>query len=420
MFGGEGNDTLVGQYDVVDGGPGDDYIVNSGYNYDNTIIVNHGSGFDNVVPFGNTAGSNRIAFGEGIAIDDLSVQIGSASNSGNALLAIGIGDNEGVLISSSSSAITDLSVGYYVFAEGRELSLDQILAIADDGVIGLQNGTENNDCLLGSVADDTIDGLAGADWIESRDNEDYLYGGDDNDIISAGAGQDAIWGGAGDDIVAGGKGDDRLDDEAGSDVYCFNRGDGHDFIDDYSGRLSGAFDTISFGTGVNPEDIAAYVNSDGNLVLVIKGSEDSISINWFDPLSHEEYTGSGITRLQFIDADGHARIFDLFGVVSELKESILSADVSNPLSLFTESISNWELTGSVMQAGGDYAVAYAQTGDLFDVPTYYTGGSGDDIIYGGSGVDIIDAGDGNNIIDAGDGDNKIYTGTGDDYITTGN
>ena len=462
IFGGEGIDNIyVGSgVNVIDGGGGDDYIVSG--EGENTYIVSYGSGFDQIesrlTEYHNDG--DTVVFGSGITPENISVQKTEGSvynggggpmmaatiggdNSGNAQLAIGIGNDEGILINGSahgggggpmlaemmnaivigggdgSLGISDLAARHFIFADGQVLSLDQILALADDGVIGYQNGTDSNDFLHGSVANDQIYGGYGDDKIDGRDNEDELFGGDGNDAISAGSGQDTVWGGYGDDVIAGGKGDDVLYGENGNDVYAFNRGDGHDYIYDYSGRLSGEFDTISFGTTINPADIAAYVNADGNLVLMVRGTEDSLAIDWFDPNTHEEYSDSGVARVQVVDENGHARIFDLFGVVSALKDSLIAADINNPVSLFTDATSGFELTGSMAQAGGDYAVAYAQTGDLFALPTYYYGDDGDDVINGSAGNDTIYAGAGDNIVDAGDGNNYIIAGSGDDQITAG-
>ena len=83
----------------------------------------------------------------------------------NIKLAIGIGNDEGMLIKSVSSGEGyggglnphDFGIERVVFADGQELTIEQVLARADDGIIGDQSGTEGDDFLLGSVANDLID-----------------------------------------------------------------------------------------------------------------------------------------------------------------------------------------------------------------------------------------------------------------------
>ena len=457
LYGGDAIDTLRSgsSINIMDGGAGDDYI--DGTDGENLYIVNRGSGFDYIDAdftlddgYGGPVLTNgAVFFGEGITPDELSVQINSYTggeggvitimNGGDgyggstqlAQVAIGIGDNEGMLISGSAIggeggyggpvSVADLKVQDFFFAESEELlTLEQILARADRGIIGEQGGTGGDDSLLGSVANDEIYGYSGDDRIDGRDNEDWLYGDDGNDAISAGPGEDIVFGGYGDDVMAGCKGNDELYGESGNDVYCFNRGDGHDYIWSYPGISSGEIDTISFGVDIIPTDIAAYVNSYGEVVLTIIGTDDDIAVDWFDPNNgFTEYSDSGLARVQFIDENGSARIFDLAGIVQLLSSDLFDATPENPISLFTEATSSFERTGNANQAGGDYAVAYAQTGDLFAVPTYYYGDFGDDIINGRAGDDYIDAGEGDNIINAGDGNNEVIAGNGNDVINAG-
>jgi Ca2+-binding RTX toxin-like protein len=101
-----------------------------------------------------------------------------------------------------------------------------------------------------------------------------------------------------------------------------------------------------------------------------------------------------------------------------LKDSLLAAAPEAPVALFTPETAQFELTGAPL-AGGDYAIAYAQTGDLFAVPTHYSGGYGDDFITARAGDDTIDAGEGDNVVNAGEGNNRITAGSGDDRVVAG-
>ncbi|MFA7061841.1 MAG: calcium-binding protein, partial [Pedobacter sp.] len=251
LFGGDGVDTLEvqGGINQLAGGANNDQLTISAGT--NTIVFNRGDGFDSVQTYLTSASikGDTIVFGEGITPESLSIQINDGSVSGYGggyggyggyggtvggavQLAIGIGNDEGMLIEGTavssgygdgygggyeygggyggSLGLTDLSIRRFVFADGREMTLYQILDMADDGIIGCQNGSYSDDFLRGSVANDSIHGNYGDDKIDARDNDDYLDGGDGDDALSAGSGQDNLYGGQGNDVLAGGKGNDYL------------------------------------------------------------------------------------------------------------------------------------------------------------------------------------------------------------------
>jgi len=482
MFGDVGEDTLnaEGGSNTLAGGADNDQLNISGGT--NTISYNRGDGFDKVNTYLSSTyiDGDKVLFGEGITPESLSIQIsdGNANSGGYGgdipramayivdggdsggyggtvngplKLAIGIGNNEGMLIEGIPASsgygggyggdygggygggygetfdLSDISIRRFIFADGRELTLEELIGMADRGVIGEQQGSYYDETLLGSVADDSIYGQGGNDRIDGRDNNDYLDGGDGNDALSAGNGTDYVLGRYGDDVIAGGKGDDYLDGGNGNDVYAFNRGDGHDVIGNYPGVANGDKDTISFGVGVLPEDIRAAVNlSSGELILSIAGAEDSVTILWFNRVNGTYVSGENyvIPRMQFIDAAGNARVFDLASLIDARKSELIATTPSAPILLFNNETSSFELTGTEAFAGGDYAVAYAQTGDMFAVPTYVTGtwrndnlkgNAGDDTLEGFSGDDKLAGGAGNDtyIYNLWDGNDTI-----DDNIST--
>jgi trimeric autotransporter adhesin len=384
LYGGDGKDWLQGDAgnNLFDGGTGDDEINITAWevNGENTILVKRGGDFDHVVARLRQDHTyvDKIMFDTGITPEDITVQINPGSNFGgsdNPLLAIGIGNDEGLLIEGENQGgmrlmigigpgpganlgLSDLPIRRFVFADGQELTLEDILARADGGIVGQQYGTGGDDLLRGSIA------------------SDYIVGNEGNDVIDAGGRDDSAYGGSGDDIIAGGRGDDYLRGNEGNDVFAFNRGDGHDSIDPYPGRYPGDIDTLSFGKNINLSDVSAFVNDYGTASILVSGSDDRIDIPWFEivyDLDQQKYilednADRGISRVQFISADGTARVFDLAGIVLSLKDSLVAATVNNPVPVFTDATSAYELTGSVTPAGGDYGVNYALTGDLFIPP----------------------------------------------------
>ena len=108
------------------------------------------------------------------------------------------------------------------------------------------NGTNQDDIIIGSVVQDTINGLDGNDRIQGNNLPDVIFGGNGNDIISGGEGTDTLFGEDGNDILIGdsgtnvvfggggnflygGEGDDRL--LGGSDNDVLTGGPGKDFFD---------------------------------------------------------------------------------------------------------------------------------------------------------------------------------------------
>lgn len=363
---------------------------------------------------------DTIEFGSGITPEDLQVATAGGRNGGTVTeLAIGAhGTNDGMTISQNglgngnSTAVTELSVRSFRFADGTVLTLNEILALAD-GRIGYQEGTTDAEVLKGSVAEDSI------------------FASDGDDIIVARGGDDEAQGGGGDDLIAGERGNDLLYGGSGSDTLVFNYGDGEDSIEDLFDGEPGDVDTLSFGMDIAPEMVAASMGIDGRLTLVIDGGLGGrISMQWFDVFSGmAPFDPAPVQRLQFVDADGMVRVFDLAGLVAS-RSSELLAPVAE-IGLFGSDAGAFELTGTVIPAGGDRAVAYAQTGNLFGESFYASGNvasgasdilvttAADDSIEAGAGDDLVSAGGGGDFVDGGDGDDRLDGGSGDDTLVGG-
>src|SRR5690606_8994666 len=114
---------------------------------------------------------------------------------------------------------------------------------------------------------ETIVNLDGYLAVDTRGHDDYVqgrrmlvYGGDGNDTIDA----------YGESDIAGGKGNDVLSFTY-EDVIAYNPGDGADVIvangpEHYD---SNPYGLISLGGGLKPEDVEAYIDDSGNLVLIM-------------------------------------------------------------------------------------------------------------------------------------------------------
>lgn len=356
----------------------------------------------------------------GAPLDDVEIQV-----TGNRV-AIGIaGTGDAVLIrpldddgGGYGGEVPSLAVQRFLFADGRELSLAEIVARADGGIIGEQHDFMGASFLRGSVVEDAIYANEGDDDVDARSADDFVSGGQGDDRIAAGSGNDTVDAGEGDDVIAGGRGNDHLAGGDGSDVYAFNYGDGDDLVD--SAGAGDGVDTLSFGADVQPEDLAVYVDAAGRLILLhLDGDGGSVAVPWFDPADGSALSSRELRRLQFVDADGRVRIYDLNAIVSANLAAIRAAIGDAPLSLAF--IAGADLGSAEVPAGGNSAVAYAQSGDLFGTPFFDANESsdGDDRLFGSDGDDWIDGGDGNDVVSAGAGDDIVYGGAGDDVLAGG-
>ena len=235
IYGNGGNDTLHGNNgdDTLIGGTGNDYLY--GGAGDDTYIYNLGDGLDVV---SDNSGSNKIAFGTGIDLEDLTF-----TQSGNGLLMYLNGDKkQGILIERFFES-DDYKIQELLFADGSVFSLSETGLKLD---------------LSDFNGDATISGT---------DFDDTLTGGIGNDVLNAGDDNDVLIGGKGNDILNGGN---------GRDTYVYNLGDGADVINETRGN-----DRIKFGAGIAFNDLT-FRREDDNLRIIIKNDvNQNILINGF-------------------------------------------------------------------------------------------------------------------------------------------
>ena len=420
LSGGAGDDSLYGEAgdDVLDGGTGRDWLY--GGVGENTYLMTSGMGLDHAIGQSLTLANDTVVFAAGIRPEDVSVQLGERDtwnqqpgDIGYIELVIGIGGNDALVLRNENW--DDLGRGaiqHFRFENGTEWSLAELVARADDGVMGYQDRYwGETTTLLGSQADDSIYDYSGQSLqVQARGNDDYISLSAGNDIVSAGTGDDRIYSGQGEDLVAGEMGDDRIDTGDGDDVVVFNYGDGQDTLSTGQG-----LDTISFGVSVAPSMLSAMLDRYGRVVLVIdNGLGGSITLD----NTFEIGQSNDPERIQFIDGDGATRVFDFAGWLQDNGPSLLSATEAAPL-VFDGN--GFEISGSVAPAGGLEAIAYAQSADLFAAAnlTNNTPTEGNDVLYGTSEDDTLDAGGGNDIVIGLAGNDVIMGGAGDDLMLGG-
>ncbi|MBI4291740.1 MAG: hypothetical protein HY661_09700 [Betaproteobacteria bacterium] len=235
LSGAEGEDTLVGGAgnDTLSGGLGKDVL--EGGTGDDTYRFDVGDGCDTIDDTATPEAPNSLVFGPGITPASVTLQPGS--------LLVGPPENGDEIEFSSFDPDAPegaYPIGNFEFDDGTVLTYTDLLA----------RGFHIN----GSSADDVVGGTALADRID---------------------------GGAGNDLLLGGD---------GSDTYVFMPGWGDDTLIDWGGDG----DTLSFGSGISPEDVRVS-SAEGRLVLAF--GDDSVAIDWLP----EE--GLAVERVQFANGD---------------------------------------------------------------------------------------------------------------------
>ena len=255
----EGSDLLRGTalHDVFTGGAGNDSFerstgddVLSGGQGDDSYEYNIGDGLVTINDIADASGGNVLRFGAGISPADVERKLRFYEDpndpAANRFLIVFDGDNE-ISISGfdrENPAASAHGIENFVFADGTVLNwndlLDKIFVVEGDDLDNAIKGTSRSDRLYG-------------------------YGG-----------IDVLQGGAGDDVLTGGTDSDHLDGGSGQDNYVFNLGDGQDTVVDQD-----ANNTISFGEGIDAQDISVVRNGNGFTVSYGNGG-DSIYFNSVD------------------------------------------------------------------------------------------------------------------------------------------
>ena len=245
LIGGLGNDNL-------DGGLGDD-VLNAG---DGDDIVLGGAGADQLL---GGAGNDTLEGGAGADRFDGGAGFDTVTYTG---AASGIVVNLATLNGSGGDAAGD------VFEEAPEW-------------------------LIGSGFADTLTGTVSADHIRGGAGNDVMFGGAGSDELFGEAGDDTIQAELGDDRLFGGAGNDTLIGGEGNDTYFVNNGDGADTIQNFD--LVGV-DALSFGDGIQAEDLW-FSRAGDDLIITAIDKDASVRVtNWF--VEHP----SGTSKLDYLFA----------------------------------------------------------------------------------------------------------------------
>jgi len=323
LEGGVGNDTLHGNTgaDLLDGGEGNDFL-------------DGGAGADTY----RYSGGHDVINDSGTGNRLVSAIHAAGFSAG---MVAGTGGRQDLLIRADGGSSMTIRNGFLGTVEsfslaGAELTLPQLLdALMTTGMV--IHGTSGDDRVFGGGRDDVLKGHAG---------NDVLLGGKGADLLEGGGGDDALDGGGGNDVLRGGR---------GADKYAFGIGSGQDIVVlPASGEA--VADELQLGAGVALTDLRFYKLADGDLLVRINGTQDSVRFQgWYD-------IGPGVAT---------ARLADGAGLTAMEMEG-----------LAIDAYGGTDAAETLMGTPGDDRMLGYGGNDIL------SGDAGNDVLEGGSGEDV--------------------------------
>ncbi|SEM89089.1 type I secretion C-terminal target domain (VC_A0849 subclass) [Palleronia pelagia] len=411
-YGGNGHDEIYNYSgnDTFYGGSGAD-LITSGTGSD-TYVFNVGDGDDTIVESYSTSATDRIQFGSGITLSDLTFTRVSnedllitidPSAGGGSILVDGhfksYAENINEIVFSDTSTFDPESINYTLHATDN----------AETQLNGVHTGSDD-DTIYGHGGNDRIFGYQGADNLYGGDGDDTIYAyntsGEYADthahILDGGAGNDLIRAADGADDITGGTGNDSLFGYSGNDTYTFNYGDGNDTLEDDAGTA----DVIELGAGITQADLSYDLSEQYDLKIIIDGGAGgSIFINrmyYSATYQVESLVLADSTVIDLIYQD-----YEWSG--SNGNDYLYGRDFNDSV----DTIHGLDGDDYIIGERGD-DVLY---GDAGDDEIY--GDYGDDIIYGGTGADTLRGSYGADELYGGDGNDDIRSGADDDILSGG-
>lgn len=255
--GGAGNDTIVNTGDDADtvwGGTGDD-VIDSGIDDDSVL----GGDGNDMIEAGQGAD-----FVDGGAGDDTII-------AGNDLFSDYVGDDPNL----PNPLLIDPATGAPALSDpNTEDNRDTVLG--GDGNDIIFTG-DDADSISGGAGNDTINAGIDDDYVEGNDGDDSIIGSHGSDTIRGGAGDDTIWGGFGTDPIPGTTGEepDATDPVPENGKDDISGGAGNDLIygEDDDDTIRGGIGDDTIDGGVDDDWIRGQ---DGNDVLYGGQGNDTV------------------------------------------------------------------------------------------------------------------------------------------------
>ena len=280
MNGFGGSESLSGQAgnDILEGGTGNDLL--SGGEGEDTYIFQLGDGFDRIeddAEFiddgqGGHLANNRILFGPGIFLSDLSFVDVDLT-----IRKILVGSNgDGIELPN----FVDFSPGLRTIGFSDGLTVD-IYDLRDGGQV------TDDQTIQGGPTGGVLIGGAGNDFIQSGGGNTALIGGAGNDTLIGGSGPNMFYAGPGNDFLIGGN---------GGNTFLLSFGSGRDSIQIPNYLTSIETNTVQFGGAYDTYRPTLGV---GSLVIRYGTAGDELHILDFDP--NDVFAPPAIQTFRFTD-----------------------------------------------------------------------------------------------------------------------
>jgi Ca2+-binding RTX toxin-like protein len=406
LFGGAGNDTLIGGSggDMLFGQAGNDNLQGKG-------------GFDFL--FG---GSENDTLTGGDADDQV------FGESGNDRMIWNPGDDTDLNEGGDGTDTVEVNGGngaeiFTVTANGTRVRFDRV----NPAPFSIDIGTSENLVLNANGGDDSFSATGNLATLIKM----TIDGGTGNDTLLGGNGNDSLLGGDGNDFIDGNQGNDVAFMGAGDDVFQWDPGDGSDVVEGQDGA-----DRMLFNGSAGNEIFEASANGGrvrftrnlGNIVMDLNDVEaiDLNALGGVDMLTVNDLTGTDVVELNAnlagviggATGDAAADTIIVNGTNGKDDIDIVGAGTSaSVLGL----VARVNITNS--EGANDFLIVNAQGGD--DAVTANTlpagvikltidGGAGDDQIVGSQGNDVIFGGAGADLVNGGRGDDTAFLGDDND------
>jgi Ca2+-binding RTX toxin-like protein len=408
LFGGAGNDTLIG------GAGGDMLFGQSG----NDTLLGQG-GFDFL--FG---GSENDTLTGGDADDQV------FGESGNDRMVWNPGDDTDLNEGGAGIDIVEVNGGggdevFTTTANGTRVRFDRLdpapfaidIGTSEELVLNANGGNDSFSATGNLVAliKITVDGGTGNDTILGSNGNDLLKGGDGDDFIDGQQGNDGAVMGAGNDVFQWdpGDGSDSVEGGDGTDTMLFNgSGGAEEFVASANGqrvRFTRNLGNIVMDLdNVESIDLNTLGNTDKTTVNDLSGT-DLVEININQAGTIGGTAGDGQADVVIVNGTNGNDIIDVFGAGTSVSVVGLAAQVN---------IGNSEGASDslvINALGGDDGVT-ATTLPAGIIKLTIDGGAGNDTINGSQGDDVFLGGDGNDFIFGDNGNDVAFMGAGDDVF----
>jgi Ca2+-binding RTX toxin-like protein len=406
LFGGAGNDTLVG-------GSGADQLFGQAGN--DTLLGKGGADF----LFG---GSENDTLTGGDADDQ------AFGQSGNDRMVWNPGDDTDLNEGGAGSDTIEVNGGngleqFTTTANGTRVRFDRV----NPAPFALDIGTSENLVVNANGGDDsfsaagnlvalikiTVDGGAGDDTLLGSNGIDILLGGDGTDFVDGQQGNDVGFLGAGDD------------------TFQWDPGDGSDVVEGQDGRDTMRFNGSNIGESMAASANGGRVRFTRDVAGIVMDLDDVESIRanalgGADDLVVDDLSGTDVVDVAgnlAASGGGNDNAADTVTANATNGDDVAIVSGTGPNATVLGLAARTSLTGAI--AGSDRVVVNTLAGDdVVDASGLAAdsalltadGGAGDDVLIGGAGADTLLGGAGDDVLIGGPGNDTLDGAPGDDVV----